>query len=104
MVRIGLAEVIGLLRLELAEAQDAAQGHQFQFEISEAEVELLVELETEVSGGVAARFGVVSVGADAKTSRAGTHRLLLKLKVKDAATGSRNLVVGRDQAVDWSEE
>ena len=101
MKRIGLAKAIELLRDELAEAQDAGQGHQFKFEISEVEVELLVELQSEGGAGVEAGFGVVSAGIDGKVSRGDTHRLLLKLKVKDAATGGRNLEVGRDEARDW---
>jgi hypothetical protein len=103
MGRVGLADAIGLLREELAAAQDAGRGHQFRFEISEAEVELLVELQTGGGAGVKAVFGVVSAEIDGKVSRGNTHRLLLKLKIKDAATGGRNLEVGRDQPRSWDE-
>ncbi len=102
--RVGLAQAIGLLRDELAAAQDAGESHQFRFEISEAEVELLVSLDTEGGGEAGATFGVVSVGADGKVSVGNTHRLLLKLKVKDAATGNRNLEISRNQTRDWNAE
>jgi len=104
VTRIGLAAAISLLRNELAAAQDAGEGHQFRFEISEAEVELLVSLDTEGGGDVGASFGVVSVGADGRISRGDTHRLLLKLKVKDAAVGSRNLEIARSETRSWDSE
>lgn len=103
MTRIGLAKAIGLLRDELAEAQDAGSGHQFRFEIDEAEIELLVELETEGTAGIKAGFAVVTADADGKTSRRHTHRLLMKMKVKDAATGGRNLEVSREETHDWDD-
>jgi hypothetical protein len=103
MGQIGLAEAIALLRDELAQAQDAGQGHQFRFEIAEAEVEFLVEVGSEggVDGKVA--FGVLSVGGQGKASHADSHRLRLKLKIKDAATGGRTLEVGRDEVGKWDE-
>ena len=103
MGRVDLAEALSLLRRELAEAQDAGQGHQFRFEITEAEVEFLVEVDAEggVNGG--GTIGVVSLGAAGKMSRATTHRLLLKLNIKDAATGGRNLEILRDESRDWGE-
>lgn len=101
MAHIGLAKAIELLREELAKAQDEGQGNQLQFEISEAEIELLIELDTK--GGIEgnAAFGVVSIGAAGTISRGDTHRLLLKMKVKDSATGGRNLEVSRDEPQDW---
>jgi hypothetical protein len=104
VTRIGLAAAIGLLRDELAAAQDAGQGHQFRFEISEAEVELLVSLDTEGGADLGASFGVVSMGADGKVARGDTHRLLLKLKVKDAAMGDRNLEIARGEPRSWKSE
>jgi hypothetical protein len=46
---------------------------------------------------------VVTVKAGGKVSRADTHRLRLKLLVKDAAAGGRNLEVNQDQARPWEE-
>ena len=103
MGRVELSAVLGQLREELDKAQKAGEGHQFRFEILEAEVELLMEVDAEggVKGGVA--IGVATFGAGGKVSRADTHRLLLKLHVKDAAAGGRNLEVGSDKSGSWGE-
>jgi Trypsin-co-occurring domain 2 len=101
MGRVGLSEVLGQLREELDKAQKTGKGHQFRFEILEAEVELLIEVDAEggAKGGV--QIGVASFGAGGKVSRSDTHRLRLKLQVKDAATGGRNLEVGREKTGSW---
>jgi hypothetical protein len=103
MGRVGLAKALRLLREELATAQEEGQDHQFRFEITGADVEFLVEIDSEGGLEGKAGFGVVSVGAGSKVSRADTHRLRLKLNVKDAATGGRNLEVRRDEARSWDE-
>lgn len=103
MGRVGLAKALRLLREELAKAQDEGQGHQFRFEITGAEVEFLVEVDSEAGVDGKASFGVVSVGASGKASRADTHRLRLTLDIKDAATGGRNLEVRRDESGGWGE-
>jgi len=95
---------IGLLRDELAAAQDAGRNHQFKFEINEAEIELLVELDVEGEGEIKATFGVVTVGAGGRVSRGNTPRLLLKLKVKDEAVGRRNLEISRNVTRTWDTE
>ena len=98
-----MAEALGLLREELAAAQDEGQNHQFRFEITGVDVEFLVEVDA--GGGLEGKagFGVVSVGAGGRVSRADTHRLLLKLNIKDAATGGRNLEVSRGEVPGWDE-
>ena len=47
MGTVGLAKALAMLRQELAQAQDEGAGHQFWFEITEAEVEFLVEVDAE---------------------------------------------------------
>jgi hypothetical protein len=101
MGTVGLSQALAMLRNELAEAEDAGRGHQFRFEITEAEVELLVEFDTEGGAEAGGNIGVVSVKAGGKVSRADTHRLRLKLLVKDAAAGGRNLEVNRGQSRPW---
>ena len=46
---------------------------------------------------------MVTLKAGGKVSRADTHRLTLKLHIKDAATDSRNLEVHRDETRSWEE-
>jgi hypothetical protein len=100
---VGLSQALAMLRDELAQAQDAGTGHQFRFEIAEAEVEFLVEFDAEGGAEAGGNIGVVTVKAGGKVSRADTHRLRLKLLVKDAAAGGRNLEVNQDQARPWEE-
>lgn len=92
--RIGLAEAIERLRWELGQAQDVGADQQLRFEVAEVELELLVELRKEGSAKVS--FGVVPVGVDGAVSSGSTHRLKLKLNVKDEALGGRTLEVTDD--------
>ena len=101
MGAIELSKALALLRQELAKAQDEGEGQQFRFEITEAEAEFLVEVDAEGGGEAGGTIGVVSLKAGGKVSRADTHRLKLKLRITDAATGGRNLEVRRDQARGW---
>jgi hypothetical protein len=100
---IGLAKALAALRDELAAAQDAGQGHQFRFEITEAEVEFLVEVDAEAGAEAGVAIGVITLKAGGKVSGADTHRLRLKLNIKDAATGGRNLEVHREESGSWDE-
>jgi hypothetical protein len=102
METVGLAKVLAGLRQELAAAQDAGEGHQFRFEITEADVEFLVEVDTEAGADAGVAIGVLTLKAGATVSRVGAHRLRLKLNIKDAATG-RNLEVRRDETHSWEE-
>jgi len=103
MGTIGLATALAMLRNELAQAQDEGQGHQFLFEITEAEAEFLIEFDIEGGAEAGGSIGVVTLKAGGKVSRASTNRLKLKLRIKDAATGGRNLEVHRDQARSWDQ-
>jgi len=103
MGTIGLAKALAMLRQELGQAQDEGEGHQFRFEITEAEVEFLIEVDAEGGAEAGGSIGVILLKAGGKVSRADTHRLLLKLHIKDAATGGRNLEVHRDEARGWDE-
>jgi hypothetical protein len=103
MGTIGLAKALAMLREELALAQDEGAGDQFRFEITEAEAEFLIEFDTEGGAEVGGSIGVVTLKAGGKVSRAATHRLLLKLRIKDAATGGRNLEVHRDENRRWDQ-
>jgi hypothetical protein len=100
---VGLARALAMLREELAQAQDEGEGHQFRFEVTEAEAEFLVEIDAEGSAEAGGGIGVITLKASGKVSRADSHRLTLKLRVTDAATGGRNLEVRRGDAGSWEE-
>ena len=103
MGRIGLADALAMLRKELEQAQDEGKDHQFRFEITEAEAEFLIEIDAEGGAEAGGSIGVVALKAGGKMSRSDTHRLTLKLRIKDEATGGRNLEVRRNYARSWDE-
>jgi hypothetical protein len=102
MSQVGLAEAIEQIRQELAIAQDAGTRHQFRFEVTDIEVEFLVEMRKEGGANAKAQIWVVSAGADGSASGSRTHRVMLRLNVTDAATG-RNLEVNRHHERSWDE-
>ncbi|WP_406368232.1 hypothetical protein OG788_46815 [Streptomyces sp. NBC_00647] len=104
MAEIGLAAAIEELRQELYTAQDAAAGQQFAFEIEEAQLELLLELRQERRGEGKLTFGVATVGAGGTTAAARTHKLTLRLKVRDRATGGRHAEVDGQENGSWEED
>jgi hypothetical protein len=92
--RIGLAEVLGELRNELAEAQALGAGRSMRFEIQEAEVEFGVQVSKESRPGAKVKIDVMAIGgfeagADATLGSTTNHRITLKLSVVDERTGQR---------------
>lgn len=104
MAEIGLAAAIEELRQELHTAQDVGAGQQFAFEIEEAQLELLLELRNEGHGEGKLTFGVATVGAGGSTMSTQTHKLTLKLQVKDRATGGGRVEVGAEEVGSWDED
>jgi hypothetical protein len=104
MATIGLAAAIEELRQELYEAQDRGTREQFAFEIQEAQLELLLELRDDVRGDGKLQFGVATVGAGAGQSSARSHRLTLKLRIKDRATGGGSPEISGQRSGSWDDE
>jgi len=88
---IGLSETLRQLRRELADAQAKGDGERLRFEVTEAEVELAVQVTKEGGPEGKVKINVIGAGVGLGTrgrfSRESTHRLSLKLAVKDATTG-----------------
>ncbi|WUI02756.1 hypothetical protein OHR68_13415 [Spirillospora sp. NBC_00431] len=103
MEYVGLAEALALVREELGAAQDAAQGQQMQFQVLEVEMEFGVELRKEGGTDGKLALGVLTAGGSGKASRADTHRLLVRLEVRDAATGGGPVDVRRSGSRSWDE-
>ena len=99
---IGLAEAIEQLRPELGTAQKGGEGHEIGFEVVEAEVELLLEVQKEGSGKAGVDFGVVSAGADGRIGSTNTHRLTLKLAV--TRPGGGNLAISSRSGGVWEDD
>ncbi|NUV59138.1 hypothetical protein G6W55_05480 [Streptomyces sp. CAI-85] len=101
MTEIGLAAAIEELRRELYAAQDAGAGQQFALEIDEAQLELLLEVRAEGRGEGRLSFGVASLSGGGAASQARTHKLTLKLKVKDRAAGGARAEIGHQESGSW---
>ncbi|MEU1274061.1 trypco2 family protein [Streptomyces sp. NPDC005799] len=97
----GLAEALETLRAELDAAQEAGARRRLRFEIEEATLELLLELRSDVRPGVKLAFGVVSADLGAERGSSRTHKLTLKLKVRDEALGGRNTQVRETRKEQW---
>ncbi|MET7716283.1 trypco2 family protein [Streptomyces sp. NPDC005407] len=104
MSTIGLAAAIEELRQELYEAQRLGGNQQFAFGVEEAELELQLELRKSAKGDGKLSFGVVAVGAGGEQSTVRTHKLVLKLSVKDRALGGARPEIGDDEFGSLDEE
>ena len=94
----GLADAIGALRRELAQAQHAGTGEDFRFRLGPVEMEFLVEVTKEGSGEAGVKFWVVNVSGKGTLARGTTHRLTLTLHPYDVRTGMDAEVASREDA------
>ncbi|MFB7122977.1 trypco2 family protein [Kitasatospora sp. NPDC056273] len=104
MESIGLAAAIEELRQELYQAQDLGAGQQFAFGVEEAQIELLLELRDSGKGDGKLNFGVATVGAGGEHTTVRTHKLTLKLSVRDRAAGATTAEISDDETGSWDEE
>lgn len=104
MAGIGLTAAIEELRQELYRAQDLAADQQFTFGIEEAELELQLELRNSGKGDGKVSFGVATVGASGELSTVRTHRLTLKLSVRDRSRGGSSPEISDTETGSWDEE
>ncbi|MER6833456.1 trypco2 family protein [Streptomyces cellulosae] len=104
MATIGLAAAIEELRQELYQAQAQGTQQQFAFQIEEAQLELLLELRNGVKGDGKLNFGVATVGANGEHSTSHTHKLTLKLQIKDRATGGNSPEISQEETGSWDDE
>jgi len=77
--QIGLAEAIQQLREDLTKAQERAQNEDLQFKVGqiELELELVIEQEAGIDGGI--KFLIASLGANERIQTAQTHRVKILL-------------------------
>jgi len=76
---IPLSATVRLLRSELAQAVDAAQGEDLQFTLGPVELEFQLGVTNEGGGDAGIRFWVVSLGAKGSHANQQTHRMKLTL-------------------------
>ncbi|WP_328972284.1 trypco2 family protein [Streptomyces sp. NBC_00239] len=104
MTTVGLAAAIEELRQELYAAQAQGAGQQFAFGVEEAQLELLLELRDSGKADGRLSFGVATVGAGGELTTVRTHKLTLKLSVRDRAAGGERPEINDRDSGSWSEE
>jgi hypothetical protein len=82
---IELSELVGQLRKELQEAEDAASGERLRFELGPVEVEATVTAGRDAGAGGKVRFYVGEASGNAKFTRSDTQRIKLTLNPKVVA-------------------
>ena len=82
-----ITEAIEQLRAQLTAAQEGSAQAKLRFTVTEIEMEFLVQVTKEGGSSAGLRLGLVSAGADGKISRDTSHRLKLKLDVRDTESG-----------------
>ena len=90
-----ITEAIEQLRSELTAVQAGSTEARLRFNVTEVEMEFLVEVTKGAGGSGGVRLGLVSVGADGKLSKGTSHRLKVRLDVLDTSTGDRATVLDR---------
>jgi hypothetical protein len=82
-----IAEAIEELRAQLTAVQAGSADARLHFAVTEVEMEFLVTVSKGGGGNAGIRLGLVSVGADGHLSKDSTHRLKLRLEVRDSTAG-----------------
>lgn len=91
-----IAQAIEELRAQLTEVREGSQNARLRFAVTEVEMEFLVTVSKGGGGGAGIQIGLVHIGADGKLSKDNSHRLKLKLEVRDTANpGGEATVSGR---------
>ena len=90
-----ITEAIEQLRSQLTAVQEGSREAKLRFVVTEVEMEFLVEVTKAGGGSGGIRLGLVSVGADGSVTRDTSHRLRLKLDVRDIESGDRATVSDR---------
>jgi hypothetical protein len=78
--KIGLAEAIKNLRMELQEAMEEGDGKKLRFEAQDIELEFKCGVTREAGAKAGVKFWVVDAGAEGKIGDEKTQTVKLKLK------------------------
>jgi hypothetical protein len=90
-----ITEAIEQLRAQLTAAQEMGKDARLRFAVTEVEMEFLVEVKKGGGGSGGIRLGLVSIGADGRLEKGDSHRLRLKLDVRDTQSGDQATVSDR---------
>jgi Trypsin-co-occurring domain 2 len=78
-----IAEAIEELRAQLTAVQKRSADERLRFVVTEVEMEFLVTVTKGGGGAAGIQIGLVHVGANGKLSKDNSHKLTLKLEVRD---------------------
>jgi len=91
-----IAQAIEELRAQLTSVQEGSRDARLRFAVTEVEMEFLVTVTKAGAGGAGIQIGLVHVGADGKLSKDTSHRLKLRMEVRDTdVPGGEATVSGR---------
>jgi hypothetical protein len=93
---VELAELIGQLRTELAEAMKAGEDAELRFELGPVELELTVQVTKEATPTAKVKFWVIEAGADTKFASSVAQRIKLTLDPRRAGHAGRPLISDED--------
>jgi hypothetical protein len=96
-LEIPLARAIQSLRRELLDAVAEGEGSELRFSLGPVELELQLEVSTELGGEAGAGFWVLKAGGKASRSDTTTHTLRLTLKPVDEDFTVRSEVQDRPE-------
>jgi hypothetical protein len=99
-MKVDLAEMIGQLRTELAEAMRAGKDEELRFEIGTVELELSVQVQKDVKPGAKVKFWVVEAGVDTALSSLSSHRIKLSLDPRHVSDPQRKPLIAGDEVDD----
>lgn len=99
----GLSQAIEELRRELYEAQALSASQQFVFGIEEVQLELLLELRETKRGSGGFAFGVLTGSIGKEQAHAASHKLILKLSVKDLAAAGSSPNINDSESANWGD-
>lgn len=95
---VELAEMIGRLREDLAEAMHAGEGAELLFDLGPVELELTIAMVKEAGPSAKVKFWVAELGADAKFTSNSTQKIKLTLEPRRAdQPGRRPHISGAEQ-------
>ncbi|MFF8033596.1 MULTISPECIES: trypco2 family protein [unclassified Streptomyces] len=96
---IGLAEAIGAVRAELAQAQAEGAHSDWRFTVEQVSLEFSVQFHRSGEGGAGLRLGVVEARLGGSVSHDATHRIEVALKPLPRADGTHHEVSRETPAV-----
>ncbi|MFD0271598.1 trypco2 family protein [Streptomyces sp. NPDC127106] len=96
---VELTEAVQGLRDQLMASLQSAEGQRLRFEVDEISLDFSVELRRDVSAKAGFKAWVVSGGAQAGMAQNAIHKVSVKLKPKDSATGG-SIEIGSSIEVD----